>query len=105
MNERPIPDAALRDRNSVEMLRVWIAEKKLHCSIKVGMYAETSKVPEEIAWGVILADVTRHIGKALEARYSGNSVENIHKIRDSYLKELATPTSEVRGDFVEWKKA
>ena len=23
MNERPIPEAALRDKNAVEMLRVW----------------------------------------------------------------------------------
>jgi hypothetical protein len=37
MNDRPIPSAALKDENSVEMLRVWIAEQKLHCSIKVGM--------------------------------------------------------------------
>jgi hypothetical protein len=34
MNERPIPVAALRDKSSVEMLRVWIAERKLHCSIE-----------------------------------------------------------------------
>ena len=28
-NEQVIPEAALRDPKSVEMLRVWIAEKKL----------------------------------------------------------------------------
>ena len=42
LNERVIPEAALRDENSVEMLRVWIAEKKLHCSMKIGMYRETT---------------------------------------------------------------
>lgn len=39
-NERPIPEGALRDKDAVEMLRVWIAEQKLHCSMKVGMYEE-----------------------------------------------------------------
>ena len=53
MNERPIPEAALRDEDAVEMLRVWIAEKKLHCSMKVGMYRETTKIAEEKAWGTI----------------------------------------------------
>jgi hypothetical protein len=33
MNERPIPEAAMRDEDALEMLRVWIAEKKRHCSI------------------------------------------------------------------------
>jgi hypothetical protein len=47
------------------MLRVWIAEKKLHCSMKVGMYRETMNIPEEKAWGKILADVARHFANAL----------------------------------------
>ena len=40
LNQRPVPEAALRDNDAVEMLRVWIAEGRLHCSIKVGMYHE-----------------------------------------------------------------
>ena len=35
LNQRPIPEAALRDEDAVEMLRVWIAERGLHCSMKV----------------------------------------------------------------------
>ena len=35
---------ALRDNDAVEMLRVWIAEGRLHCSIKVGMYHEEMSV-------------------------------------------------------------
>ena len=100
MNERPIPSAALRDEDAVEMLRVWIAENKLHCSMKVGMYLETMNIPEEKAWGVILADVTRHLAAALESGYSANRIDAIQKIRDSYLKELAAPTSKAEGDFV-----
>ena len=64
-NERPIPPSALRDPNSVEMLRVWIAEGGLHCSLKIGMYRDTTKIPEEVAWGMILSDIARHIANAL----------------------------------------
>ena len=100
MNERPIPEAALRDEDAVEMLRVWIAERKLHCSMKVGMYRETMNVPEEKAWGTILADVARHVANALEAGYSTNADESLQKIRDSFINELGAPTSEAKGGFV-----
>jgi Domain of unknown function (DUF5076) len=71
MKELTIPDAAVRDKHSVEILRVWIAEKQLWCSIKVGMYDE-HKIPEEETWGVILADATRHIAAA-QGRRSARS--------------------------------
>jgi len=100
MNERPIPAAALRDNDSVEMLRVWIAEQKLHCSLKIGMYRETMNVPEETAWGVILADATRHIAKAMEEKYAVNQSDVIKKIRDKFLQELGDPTSDAKGEFV-----
>ncbi|MYN42917.1 DUF5076 domain-containing protein [Duganella sp. FT109W] len=65
MNERPIPSAARRDIDAVEMLRVWVAEKQLHCSLKIGMYRDGMGIDEELAWGTILADAARHILKAL----------------------------------------
>ena len=99
MNERPIPEAAFRDKDAVEMLRVWIAEKQLHCSIKVGMYRETMNISEERAWGMILADITRHLAMALESQYSSDRSEAILKIRESYLDELDKPTSKASGSF------
>jgi hypothetical protein len=101
MNERPIPEAALHDEDAVEMLRVWIADKKLHCSMKVGMYRETMNIPEETAWGTILADVARHVANALQSSYSTNPEESIDRIRDSFIKELDAPTSEAKGGFVQ----
>jgi len=101
MNERPIPEAALRDADAVEMLRVWIAEKKLHCSMKVGMYRETMNIPEETAWGTILADVARHVANALESGYSTDAAESLQRIPDSFVKELDAPTSGAKGGFVQ----
>ncbi|MBL8483648.1 MAG: DUF5076 domain-containing protein [Rhodocyclaceae bacterium] len=101
LNERPIPEAVLRDEDAVEMLRVWIAEQKLHCSIKVGMYRETMSISEEKAWGVILADIARHIAKALESGYSANEVDSLDKIRSAFLSELGGATSEAKGGFVQ----
>lgn len=100
LNQRPVPDAALRDSDAVEMLRVWIAERGLHCSMKVGMYRETMGIPEEKAWGVMLADVARHVANALEEGYSTNAKESLRKICESMLAELGSPTSDIKGDFL-----
>ena len=94
-----VPDAALRDSNSVEMARVWIAEEGLHCSLKVGMYMEASKVPEQTAWGMILADMTRHIANALHEGYGMEVAASIAAIRSAYLQELESPTTEAKGGF------
>lgn len=101
LNQRPIPDAALRDADSVEMLRVWIAERGLHCSIKVGMYREGSVVAEEEAWGTILADVAKHVANALESGYSTSAADTLRRIAAAFVAELEAPTSEATGAFVE----
>jgi hypothetical protein len=91
----------LRDQNAVEVLRVWIAGKRLHCSMKVGMYREMMNVPEEKARGTILADVARHLANALESGYSADAADSLQKIRDSFLSELGRPTAAVTGGFVQ----
>lgn len=37
MKELTIPPAAQRDDDSWELLRAWVAEEGLHCSLKVGV--------------------------------------------------------------------
>lgn len=98
MNERPVPEAAQRDNNSVEMLRVWIAEKGLHCSIKVGMYQESGLAREEKAWGIVLADAARHLSMALEKFYDANAEDALQAVKTSFLRELDKPTSKLTGD-------
>lgn len=105
MNERPIPKAALDDRSSVEMLRVWIAKRRLHCSMKVGMYRETTNISEERAWGVILADAARNIADALHSGYGVDAKTTLHLIQESFHAELGDPTSSTKGGFVNRKDA
>ena len=38
-----VPEPAVRDPDSVEMARVWIAEDGLHCSLNIGMYHEVDR--------------------------------------------------------------
>ena len=96
----PIPEPAIRDEDAVEMLRVWIAERKLHCSMKIGMHQESMNIPEEKAWGTILADAARHLANAMGSRYSTDAAESLRKIRDVFIDELEDPSSDAEGDFV-----
>ncbi|OHT18792.1 DUF5076 domain-containing protein [Edaphosphingomonas haloaromaticamans] len=100
MDERLIPAAALRDNDAWEPLRVWVAERKLHCSIKVGVYEENGPLPEDAAWGIILADVANHIADALAKEGLRDRDAAIREIFRSFVSELGEPTSETSGDFV-----
>ncbi|OON63915.1 hypothetical protein B0920_11385 [Massilia sp. KIM] len=100
MNERPIPEAALQDPNSAEMLRVWVAEGQLHCSLKVGMYRDGMGIDEEVAWGTILADAARHIAKPLQGGGSLNETESLAKLVAKFNDEVSVPSSELKGGFV-----
>jgi hypothetical protein len=94
-----IPGAALRDPNSIEMLRVWIAEKSLWCSLRIGMYRERG-MDEPAAWGTILADAARHIANALADSENLDRSETLQKIQREFANELGSTTSPVSGEFV-----
>jgi hypothetical protein len=101
-DELPIPDAARRDKNSREMIRAWIAERKLQCVVNIGTWA-TSPIDEYRAWGILLADVARHVSKALEEEDGRDPRETVLAIRDEFLGELDRPTSSHEGGFAQKK--
>ncbi|MGI4854538.1 MAG: DUF5076 domain-containing protein [Janthinobacterium lividum] len=53
-----IPAAAMKDPRSLEILRVWVANGEQHVALSFGMWEEAS------SWGVLLADLARHIAEA-----------------------------------------
>ena len=102
VHEAAIPPAAQRDPEAREMLRAWIAERGLHCTIHVGMWeGQKGKFREEKAWGILLSDVVRHIANAMQEQF-GDSVEKTKaEIVRALLEELEMPTSEAKGRFLE----
>lgn len=96
----PIPEAALRDPKSREMIRAWVAEEALWCSINIGTWDGVKDVEEPTAWGILLADVARHVANALEELKGSDKQRTISDIREAIMLELSDPTSGHRGDFV-----
>jgi uncharacterized protein DUF5076 len=110
LQEQLIPPAALRDPNSVEMLRVWIAERELHCSLRVGMFSEATKLEEERSWGIMISDLIRHLADAIHAAHGTDKDEVIRRILGGMTVEIREPTappvdSYVEKDDLNWRPA
>ena len=93
-----IPPAAQRDAKSVQMLSAWIAEQGLHCTLNIGFFESAGHV-EPKAWGILLADLVRHIGNALAEDRGTPAHETIAAVVSSLQSELDVPTSAAVGEF------
>ncbi len=98
MRTLDIPPAAQRDPNAIQMLSAWVAENGLHCSLNIGMW-ESSGKNEPHAWGILLADVIRHIANAHQDEFGRSSGETIAEVFASLERELDEPTSNASGEF------
>jgi len=90
-----IPADDLRKPDFLEMIRAWIADEGLHCTIKIGIKGEE----ETIFWGVLLADLARHIGAALQEEAGIDKEQAIREIRTQMNAELDSPEDETYGYF------
>jgi hypothetical protein len=97
MDALGIPPAALRDADALELARVWIAERGLHCSLRVGLYADDGVSRETAAWGIILADLAGHVADALSAEGMGGRADLLDALAESFNDEVAAPSSARTG--------
>jgi hypothetical protein len=102
-SELSIPPEALTHR-SVEMIRVWLANKKQHVVLNIGFWEERG-LDERAAWGIVIADMIRHIANAHESQYGHDPVETVQIVRRALEAELDNPTSGCMGEFVKEKRS
>jgi hypothetical protein len=100
MRELVIPPVAQADLDSWELLRAWVADQGLHCSVKVGVY-EAIGIPEEKAWGTILADAARHVADALSSLGIRDAETALAEIRRHFEAELDEASSKRSGNLVQ----
>jgi hypothetical protein len=86
-----VPESARTDAKSFELLRVWIAHQDQHISLRVGVWKE----PE--AWGMMLADLARHIASAFEQTEKRDPMDTLARIKAGFAAEMETPMDEVKG--------
>lgn len=80
------------------MLGAWIAERGLHCTLNIGHF-EAHGHDEAAAWGLLLADVVRHVANALAEERGLTQEHTVAAILKAIDKELDAPTSQARGAF------
>ena len=82
------PAAVKNDEYAVEMIRGWIADRGLACSLNLGHWHHNSKLDERHAWGVMIAALTREIAIQLESITKQDASESLKMIVEAMLSEL-----------------
>lgn len=88
------PPAANRDTSSFELLRVWIAEQGQHVSLRSGVWEDA------FAWGIVLADLARHIVHAESlARKDLDQDAYLKRMLEGFEAEIESPTDDAEGQL------
>jgi hypothetical protein len=88
-----IPDGAKRDSKSFEILRVWVANKGQHVSLRVGTWNDPA------AWGLVLADLARHVANSYQQDAGLDPLKTLERIKAALYAELTSPTDEPSGQI------
>src|SRR5262249_5108300 len=93
-NELLIPDAAKNDPNSFELLRVWVANRGQHVSLRVGVWNDPA------AWGIMLADLARHVANSYEQDVGLDRLQTLQRIKAAFDAEMTSPTDTPSGSEI-----
>lgn len=86
-----IPDPAKRDQKSFELLRIWVANKGQHVSLRTGVWKDPA------AWGIMLSDLMHHIADAYCQEEGFDPMETLQRIKAGLDAELSSPTDRPSG--------
>jgi hypothetical protein len=89
-----IPDAVRSDPDSFELLRVWIAHGGQHVTLRTGGWDDPA------AWGIMLADVARHVANAYHQEKGLDRAASLERIKAGLYVEFESPTDEPTGGLV-----
>lgn len=93
-----IPPAAEGDPKAVEVIRVWVAKGGQHVSINPLVWRDPQ------GWGIVLADLARHLANAYQQELGLDWQETLSKITDLLVAELRRPTDTARGQMQNLRK-
>ncbi len=89
-SELKIPDIAKADSEAVEILRIWLSGGSQHVSLKTGVWEDPA------AWGLMLADIARHVANAHSAG-GADREQALQRVVQGFQIEMQSPTDEPGG--------
>ncbi|HEY4197487.1 MAG TPA: DUF5076 domain-containing protein [Mucilaginibacter sp.] len=91
MRELVIPPAALKDKDSFELLRVWAAFEEQHVTIHSGLNGNAAD------FGFLLAELALHGSKLYAERFDANEFDMLKEILDGFNKEIINESGDPSG--------
>jgi hypothetical protein len=94
-HELPVPDEADDAGEAHELVRGWLIDNRLVCSLFPSAFEDPA------VWGVLLADIAHHIANALAEVEGADRAAVLGAIGRAWETEMRSPTDEHTGRFVE----
>lgn len=94
-NQLEIPDGVSSDPKAFELVRAWVAQGDLHVSLEMGGWDDPT------AWGVVLADLVRHVARFYAEQKRLNPEQTIGRVRDAMDAELDGEDAAPDGGLVQ----
>jgi hypothetical protein len=88
-----IPPIAQRDRDALELARIWAAEGDQHVTLRAGIWEDP------FAWGMMLVDLAHHVANSYE-QVGRNREEVLKRLKEGFDAEWASPTDTAKGGLV-----
>lgn len=85
LSELPTPPNLSKDPDATELLRVWIINQEMECSLYPGAFDDPK------VWGVILADLARNVARGLEETEGTDFRKTLELIADAFQNDIANP--------------
>ena len=82
-----VPASETGEPAGAELLRAWIVGEELHCSLQPAAF-------DAATWGVVLADVARHIAEGLREVEGQDPAVALEGIRTAFVAELRPGSAE-----------
>ena len=93
-NELAPPPNAITNAEAKEFLRAWAVNGALHVSLLPEAWGQPA------AWGIVLADVVRHVADAYQKSEGRDRNKTAQEIYAMFIAEFRAPTDTPSGGFI-----
>ena len=93
-NELAIPEKVRGDKSAAELIRAWVtASGDVHVTIKTDVWQDPA------AYGIVLADLARHIANGFNQSQGKDVVDALRRVVEGFSAEVGSPTDTPTGQI------
>lgn len=93
-NELSIPEKVRGDKSAAELIRAWVtASGDVYVTIKTDVWQDPA------AYGIVLADIARHIANGFHQSQGKDVDEALRRVVEGFSAEVGSPTDTPTGQL------